>query len=121
MMTSLPPVAQFLKTGALRAIAVTSPTRMPAMPDLPAISETLPGFQFFIVNGFWGPARLPNPIVQRLFREIGQIVEQTDFREKLERLGLQAKCESGRELHELVATSANRFALIAQASTALDR
>ncbi len=54
------------KGGKLRGLAVTSPKRTPLAPDLPAIAEELPGYQVIAWFGLVAPAKLPEPIVQRL-------------------------------------------------------
>lgn len=60
----------FAKAGQLRVIAVTSKTRLPSMPDVPAVSETIPGYEFHSWYGLWGPAKLPPEIVAKLNTEV---------------------------------------------------
>ena len=60
----------FAKAGQLRVIAVTSKTRLPSMPDVPAVSETVPGYEFYSWYGLWGPAKLPPEIVAKLNTEV---------------------------------------------------
>ena len=52
--------------GRLRTLAVTSQRRSPFAPDIPAIFETVPGFEFVVWFGLFGPANMPKPIVDRL-------------------------------------------------------
>ena len=54
------------RDGRVRTLAVTSLRRSPFTPDLPAVSETLPGFEFNLWFGLFGPAHMPKPIVDRL-------------------------------------------------------
>jgi tripartite-type tricarboxylate transporter receptor subunit TctC len=68
--TSVTSAMGFVRNGQLRAIAVTSPRRIKALPTIPAIAEALPGFD---VAGWWGvlaPANVPRPIVNRVHAEI---------------------------------------------------
>lgn len=49
----------YRKSGLLKVLAVTSKERVPALPDVPAVAETIPGYEFYSWYGLWGPARLP--------------------------------------------------------------
>jgi len=79
--------APFAKAGQLRVIAVTSKARLPSQPDVPAVSETVPGYEFHSWYGLWGPAKLPAEIAQRLNAEVNKALA-TDMRAKLEQQGL---------------------------------
>ena len=60
----------FAKAGQLRVIGVTSKTRLPSMPDVPTVSETIPGYEFHSWYGLWGPAKLPADVVAKLNTEV---------------------------------------------------
>lgn len=60
---------QHHKAGNLRILAVTSSTRLPTLPDVPTVAETLAGYEFTSWYGLWGPAKLPAEITQRLNAE----------------------------------------------------
>src|SRR5499433_2549277 len=60
---------QNVQSGQLRALAVAEPKRMPALPDLPAVAETVPGFEMAPWVGIVAPARTPKEIVERLSQE----------------------------------------------------
>jgi len=76
--------AQILvRSGKLRALAVTTPKRLAALPDLAAVAEVLPGFEVVGWYGVIGPAKLPNPIVARLHEEFVKILSQPDLRERI--------------------------------------
>ena len=73
-----------VKTHRLRALAVTSPTRAHAVPDLPTMIEAgVPGFESRQWFGLFGPAGLPKDIVARLYGESGRIMELPEIRERL--------------------------------------
>ena len=61
-----------IKAGKLRAIAVTGPKRSPAEPDVPSVSETLPGYAMTSWIGVFAPAGTPRPVVDRLQQEIAK-------------------------------------------------
>jgi tripartite-type tricarboxylate transporter receptor subunit TctC len=77
----------FNKSGLLRVIAVTSKTRVPTLPDVPTVGETVPGYEFYSWYGLWGPAKLPKEITQRLNAEVNKALAG-DMRDKLEQQGL---------------------------------
>jgi tripartite-type tricarboxylate transporter receptor subunit TctC len=82
--------AGFSKSGQLRVVAVTSTARVPALPDLPTVGETIPGYRFYSWYGLWGPAKLPPEIAQRLNIEVNKALG-TDMKDKLSPQGLLLK------------------------------
>lgn len=72
-----------VRSGKLRALAVTNAKRIAALPEYPAVAEALPGFEVVGWYGIVGPAKLPAPIVARLHSEIVKILAQPDMRERI--------------------------------------
>jgi len=83
------PLLQHIKAGKLRALAVTSDQRWTVMPDVPAMSEQLPGFVASVWFGMLAPAGTPRPIVGRLNEGIGRALKQPDVQERLRAIGLE--------------------------------
>jgi len=79
--------AAFVKAGKVKVLAVTSKARVPSMPDVPTVGETVPGFEFYSWYGLWGPAKLPKDIALRLNTEVNKALK-TDMRDKLTPQGL---------------------------------
>lgn len=79
--------ASYAKAGQLKVIAVTSKSRLPSMPDVPAVSETVPGYEFYSWYGLWGPAKLPMEIAQRLNAEVNKALAG-EMNDKLVQQGL---------------------------------
>ena len=73
----------YAATGRLRLLAVTSPKRSPALPDVPSISETLPGFDAVAWIGFFAPAGTAADITNHLQREMLKILQAPAARESL--------------------------------------
>lgn len=72
----MPGVHSFVQAGRLRALAVTSKTRTPNMPDAPTVAESgVPGFELLSWYGVWGPADMPADITQRLNAKIAKVVD----------------------------------------------
>jgi tripartite-type tricarboxylate transporter receptor subunit TctC len=77
----------YAKSGMLKVLAVTSKARVPSMPDVPTVGETIPGYEFYSWYGVWGPAKLPPDIAQKLNAEVNKALN-SDMKQKLEAQGL---------------------------------
>ena len=102
LFASLITVLQHLQSGRLRALAVTSLQRFDALPQVPAMSETLEGFELNSWLAFFGPARMPEAISKRLSDELAAAVRDPEVRTKLRDSGLVPVGSSGPELAEVV-------------------
>ena len=96
--------------GKMRAIGVTGLKRSPTLPDVPAIAETLPGFESIVWHGVVAPSKTPKPIVDKLSREIIRIVRLPDVKERLNSQGLDAAGSTPDELSALIKTEIAMFA-----------
>ncbi len=73
-----------VKAGKLRLLAVTTPKRTPALPDVPTVAEAgVPGYAFTGWMGFFAPAKTPRAIVERLHAETVKILGQPEIRRRL--------------------------------------
>ncbi|MCA3185835.1 Bug family tripartite tricarboxylate transporter substrate binding protein [Cupriavidus sp. EM10] len=81
-----------VKAGKMRALAVTTAQRSRLLPDLPPIADTpeLKGFDITSWNGVFAPAKTPQPIVERLNRELSKIASSKEVAPKFEALGFEA-------------------------------
>jgi tripartite-type tricarboxylate transporter receptor subunit TctC len=76
-----------VKGGQLRALAVTSAKRSPLFPDLPAIAETLPGYDAGVWYGLFAPAKTPKPVIDKINTAMREILAEPDFKTWLSSLG----------------------------------
>jgi tripartite-type tricarboxylate transporter receptor subunit TctC len=76
-----------VQAGRMRALGVASLERNPALPDVPAIAEVLPGFEATAWVGIFAPARTPPEITTRLQEEVRRIVQLSDIAQRLKELG----------------------------------
>jgi len=83
LMTTTASAAPFLKTGRLKALGVSSAKRLGALPDVPAIAETVPGFQATAFRGLVGPGGMPPAILRQISSDIGAIVRMPDIRDRI--------------------------------------
>jgi tripartite-type tricarboxylate transporter receptor subunit TctC len=80
----------FVRSGQIRALAVTGPQRSPALPDVPTVAESgVPGYEFLGWVGVAAPAATPRMIVERLAREIGAVLDSDEGREWFASYGLE--------------------------------
>jgi len=87
MFATMPTILPYVKSDKLRGLAVTGASRDPSMPDLPSISETLPGFDVKNWIGLFAPAGTPPEIVKKLHAEVSKIMQQPAVQKKLESEG----------------------------------
>jgi tripartite-type tricarboxylate transporter receptor subunit TctC len=87
---SAPSVAGHIKSGKLRALAITAPKRSALAPDLPTVAESgLPGYQSSTSAGMFAPAKTPPALIARLNREIVQALDKQDVKDLLFRDGTE--------------------------------
>lgn len=90
MFDSLPSSMPFIRSGAIRPLAVTTARRSSALPDVPTVAESgYPGFDISTWYGVWAPAATPAPVVQKLSSAIADIVRMPAVREQFAGLGAE--------------------------------
>jgi tripartite-type tricarboxylate transporter receptor subunit TctC len=97
--TALPHV----KSGRLRAIAVTTAKRLPAEPNVPTIAESgVPGFDVALWHGLIGPKGLPQPVVERINSEVNKILHSKETAEQLQTDGVAPAGGSAQQFHDQI-------------------
>ena len=84
---NMPSIIQHIRGGAVRALGVTTTQRSPQLPDVQAISETVPGYEASALFGMGAPAKTPKEIVGKLNGEINAILAEPDMTKRLVELG----------------------------------
>jgi tripartite-type tricarboxylate transporter receptor subunit TctC len=77
-----------IDSDRIRLIAVGTPQRLPVAPEIPSVSETLPGFEFSSWNGFLAPTGTPEPIITAIRGEITALAKSPEVTERLTKLGI---------------------------------
>jgi tripartite-type tricarboxylate transporter receptor subunit TctC len=98
--------------GTLRGLAVSSRQRFVLEPDVPAIGETLPGFEVMSWLGLAAPAGTPRSIIERLNREVAEILKLTDIRERLAGVGNVAMPSTPEQMQEFIERDAARWSRV---------
>ena len=108
--------AAYVKGGRLRALAVTSLQRDPSMPDVPAVAETIPGFE---ANGWFAvfaPANTPREVVMKLNSEINKVLELPIVKQRYANVGAITVGGSPEKLRDQVAVEVARWADLIRSS-----
>ena len=109
--TSMPPAVPQVKGGRVRAIAVTSAQRSPALPDVPTVNEQgFSGFDDLTWTGFFAPAGMSQDLVNRLNSEINRSLSAPDVRERLAQLGLEWRSNTSGEFATFLRDEVQKWA-----------
>ena len=111
---TLLPAMQHVKAGKLRALAVSTQKRAPLLPDVPALAETLPGFDVTQWNAVWAPAATPKDVLDKLSTEITRIVQSPDYKARMTEQGSEAIGNSPSELAAFQKAEIDKYRKIAQ-------
>ena len=115
LFTSIGPVEGHLKAGKLKAIAVTGPKRLAALPDVPTVSEiALPGYEFMTWYGLAAPAGTPKPIIDRLNADLRKTMASPEVMEKLASIGGDLSVNSPDEFTAMVKSEVGRWQKLAK-------
>jgi tripartite-type tricarboxylate transporter receptor subunit TctC len=117
MFGPLPPSIEFIRSGKLRALAVTTQTRSQALPDVPTVAEFVPGYEASGWNGVGAPKNTPAEIIDKLNREINAALADPDIKARLADLGGTALAGSG-EFGTLVTEETEKWAKVVRFSGA---
>jgi len=109
--TSMPPAVGHVKSGRVRAIAVTSAQRSPALPEVPTVDELgFPGFDDLTWTAFFAPAGMPSDLVNRINSEVTRALSTTEVRERLAQLGLDWRSNTSGEFAAFLRAEVQKWA-----------
>ncbi len=106
---SLPSGLPHVKEGRLRALGITSLKRSPLLPELPAIAETVPGFESNTWFGMYGPKGLPADLVARINLALNQALQEAEVKDRLARLGIEPVGGAPQQFASMVATDSAKW------------
>jgi tripartite-type tricarboxylate transporter receptor subunit TctC len=111
-----PPLLPQLRSGKVKALAVTSAKRSAAMPELPAIAESVPGYEMVLWIGVFAPAGTPSELAAKLNAEVVRIVNLADIREKLEGLGVEPLGNSSEQTADWIRREIAKYGPVVKAA-----
>jgi len=113
---------QFIKSGRLRGLAVTTPRRISALPDLPTVAEAgVPGYEVVLWHGLVAPKGVPRPIVDRLNREANEVLKAKDMGDLLATDGVAPAGGTPEQFRAVIKADIGRWrGVVKQANIKLD-
>ena len=119
---TMPPVLPHIKSGRMRALALTTPKRSPQLPDVPTMMEVgLKGFDMTNWYGMMAPAKTPRDIIVKLNGEVNRIVRLPDAKAKLEEAGTQLDPMSPEQFASFLKSEIAKYSkLVKAANVSLD-
>ncbi len=113
MLSSLPHV----KSGKLRALAVTGAKRSPLLPDVPTMIESgVKGFELYSWYGLWAPAKLPAPILKKLEDATARIIASPDMQARLSSFGFEPAYKNSVDFNKFISAEMTRYEAIIKAA-----
>lgn len=113
MFSSIGPVAQYIKSGQLIALAVTGEARSPALPNVPTLSEL--GLSQATVIGYWGmmaPAGTPGDVTEKLMKAVSDAVKRPDINQRLVSLGIDPSFATGARYERILSSEIPKWAQV---------
>ena len=111
-----PPLIPQIKGGKVKALAVTSAKRSASMPDVPAMAETVPGYEMVLWIGVFAPAGTPGDVAAKLNAEVVRIVNLPDIREKLDGMGVDPLGNTSEQMAEWIRREITRYGPVVKAA-----
>lgn len=117
--TAMPPAVPMVRAGRLRAVAVTSPQRAPALPEAPTVAEQgFPGYADYTWIGFFAPAGTPSAIVRKVNADVAHALQMPDARERLAALGFDPSPNTPQEFAAYLEEEVAKWAKVVKESGA---
>lgn len=111
-------ILPFIDSGKLRPLAVTTSERSTRLPDVPALAETLPGYEVVLWNGVWAPAGTPEPVIQRMNQAINKVLADADVQKTLSDQGSTPAGNTPEAFRALVDTEIKKWGDLVKSSGA---
>jgi tripartite-type tricarboxylate transporter receptor subunit TctC len=115
---NMPSVIQHIRSGALRALAVTTTTRSPQLPDVPTVAETVPGYEASALFGVGAPKKTPPEIIEKLNKDINEVLAEPAIKARLMDLGGEPLISTPDEFGKMVAAETEKWEKVVKAAGA---
>jgi tripartite-type tricarboxylate transporter receptor subunit TctC len=117
--STMPPAVSNAKAGKLRALAVTTPRRVPAAPDVPTMGEAgIPNFDVVLYTGVLGPKGMDPAVVRKLNAEFAKALQSDDIKKVYENLGADPLTSTPEAFNDMMAREIAKYAPVVKASGA---
>jgi tripartite-type tricarboxylate transporter receptor subunit TctC len=115
---NMPSIIGHIGQGGLRALAVTTATRSPELPDVPTVAETVPGYEASALFGMGAPKKTPPEIIAKLNREINAVLAEPNIKQRLIELGGEPLIGSSDAFGALIAAETEKWQKVVKFSGA---
>jgi tripartite-type tricarboxylate transporter receptor subunit TctC len=109
---NIPGAIGFINQGKLRALAVTGKQRLPQLPDVPTVAETMPGFENTGWFGLMAPAATPQEVLDKVYRDTAKILDSTEMRARFYVLGMVPVGNTPAQFSEAIREESARWAKV---------
>lgn len=110
MVEPVPSALPHVKSGRLKVLAVTSPKRASALPDVPTVEESgLPGFALPSWYGIWGPANVPDEIATKIYQEVKKALASSEMKERLDALSFEVVAGTPRDFETFMRSETDKY------------
>jgi len=110
-----PPLVPQIRAGRVKALAVTSLKRSTSMPEVPAMGETVAGYEMVLWIGVFAPAGTPRGLAEKLNTEVVRIVKLPDIREKLDGMGVEPLGNTSEQMAEWIRREIAKYGPVVKA------
>jgi tripartite-type tricarboxylate transporter receptor subunit TctC len=111
------PLLSSIKSGALRALAVTAGKRFPGLPDVPtAIEAGVGGYDVASWNALAAPAKTPRAVIERVNQELGKAIKAPEVQARFAELGVEARTSTPEQLREFFISESKRWTRVVEAA-----
>jgi tripartite-type tricarboxylate transporter receptor subunit TctC len=114
--STLPPSIEYIKSGKLRALAVTTAARLEMLPEIPTVGEFVPGYEASLWNGFGAPKGTPAEIVNKLNKEINAALADPKIQARLFDLGATVHASLPADYAKLIAEEIEKLGKVIRAA-----
>src|SRR3982075_4216827 len=112
---NMPSILQHIRAGSLRALAVTTATRSSQLPDVPALAETVPGYEASALFGMGVPRKTPPEIVEKLNKEINAVLAEPAIKARLVDLGGEPLIGSPEDFGKMIVAETDKWEKVVKA------
>ena len=111
----MPGVSNFIKSGHLKALAITSDKRMASLPNIPTVSESgMPGFEMYSWYGLWGPANVPKEVVSKLSEQVAIALKNQGVRERMGDLDFEPSTANTAQFEKIIKEEIAKIGAVAR-------
>jgi tripartite-type tricarboxylate transporter receptor subunit TctC len=112
----IPASIGYIRTGKLRALAVTTATRSEALPDIPTVSEFVPGYEASLWDGIGSPANTPPEIIAILNKQVNAALADPMFKRRLVELGMEPFANTPAAFGKFIADDTEKWGKVIRAA-----